>query len=299
MERLRRTTIPITTESMVTSSRYLFFASLIAFVIFLIMFFIHYFFVPFLPSIFPSKLIVSNTNTNTTVIYDTISLYTKTVAPKNTKMDFTSNIKNISTDNFTLSFDCFLNGTYRSTDVPRVLFYFGGAAAINNINNSNFKEYKGTSEGETPKLLVVSNSDLLDKVGDSNFVIYVDPVKNDMKIGIYTIDIAVPPVRRLEIASIIKNVPINKVFKVTMVLTRNFVEVYMNKKLVNTYKVGSLSPMKATLSSVGVDYGIYTPIDFIGNTVQIANVQFYNGPLTSIQIRNLIPDLVKDNIFNS
>lgn len=297
MERLRRTTIPITTESMLTSSKFLFFGGLIAFAIFLIMFFIHYFFVPFLPSMFPSKLIVSDTNTNTSVTYENVSLYKNTSAARNTKMDFASNIKNISTDNFTLSFDCFMNGTYRSTNVPRVLFYFGGTSPISNITNDNFKEYKGDSEIATPKLLVVSNSDLLDKVRDSNFIIYVDPVKNDMKIGIYTLDTASPPNRRLEIASIIKNVPINQVFKVTMVLTRNFVEVYMNKKLVNTYKVGSLSPMNATLSSVGADYGIYTPIEFISNTIQVANIQFYNGPLTSIQIRNLIPDVVKDTIF--
>jgi len=287
----------VTTESVVNSSKYLFYTSVVVFIIFLILFFIHYFFVPFLPSMFPSKLIISNTNTDKTVSYNTVSLYKNTPSPSNTKMDFTPNITNIFTDNFTLSFDCFLNGTYKSTDVPRVLLYFG-ASSISSITNSNFKEYKGTSEGETPKLLDASNSDLLNKITGSNFVIYVDPVKNDMKIGIYTVDTASPPTTRLEIASIIKNIPINQAFKVTMVLTRNFVEVYMNKKLVNTYKVGSLSPTTANLNAVGANYGIYTPIQFIGDTIQIANLQFYNGPLTSIQIRNLIPDIVKNTIFN-
>jgi len=304
------------TGAAVTSSMYLFYTSLIAFLIFLIMFFIHYFFVPFLPSMFPSKLIVPNTTGNDAK-YDSVSLYANTPANSDEKMDFTPTIKSISTDKFTLSFDCFLNGTYLSTNVPRVLFYFGGNK-IDNISNSNFKEYKGDSEEETPMILNSTTSDLLNKITGSNFVIYVDPVKNDMKIGVYTVDTSStkvdvistkrrkaggygdsrPSGTNLEIASIIKNIPINKVFKVTMVLTRDFVEVYMNKKLVDTYKIGSLLGKNVSLNSVGANYGIYTPIGFIGNTVKIGKVQFYNGALTSVQIRDLIPDVAQNTFFN-
>jgi hypothetical protein len=84
-----------------------------------------------------------------------------------------------------------------------------------------------------------------------------------------------------------------------MVLGRTFVEVYKNKKLVNTYKIGNLAPSKVILNTSAIpssEYGIFTPVSFIGDNVKIGNVQLYNGPLTSGQIRDLTPTL-KTAIF--
>ena len=119
-----------------------------------------------------------------------------------------------------------------------------------------------------------------------------------MKVGVYTIGTTTPYTVRLEIASIIKNIPIKQAFKVTIVLTSKFIEVYMDKKLVNTHKIGSLSGSNVQLNTVNANYGIYTPIRFIGNTVRVGNIQFFNGPLTSSQIRSLITPVLTNTFFN-
>jgi hypothetical protein len=71
----------------------------------------------------------------------------------------------------------------------------------------------------------------------------------------------------------------------------------MDKKLVNTHRVGSLSGPSVQLNTVSAGHGIYTPIGFIGDTVKVGNIQFYNGPLTSSQIRNLITPVLTNTFF--
>lgn len=295
METIRTTG---TTAIIVKSTSYLFYISIASFIIFLIMLAVHYYvkpFLPFLPSTLASK------DSNSVPTYDTITTYHNSLrpAPSDTLLTELAPLLLGKTDNFTLSFDCFLNGTYLSTVVPRVLFYFGSpTAAVTVEDNNALKEYKDTTtEKETPKLLNATNSDLINKFPNTNFIVYVDPVKNDLKVGVYTIGIATPYTVQLEIASIIKNIPINQAFKITIVLTSKFIEVYMDKKLVNTHRIGSLSGASVELNTVNANYGIYTPIGFIGDTVKVGNIQFYNGPLTSSQIRNLITPVLTNTFF--
>ena len=146
----------------------------------------------------------------------------------------------------------------------------------------------------------MNNSDLLVKFQNSNFIIYVDPVKNDLKVGVFTVDKNDPTKKYLEIASVISNIPMNESFQVTMVLGKTFVEVYKNKKLYSTYKIGSLAPTKVNLNTVAIpssNYGIFTPISFIADTIKIGNIQAYNGPLTSGQVRELIKTLKPATFF--
>jgi len=295
----------VTTAAVVKGTSYFFYTSLLAFVIFLIMLAIHYYVKPFLPFVTSSPVIKDSVAAD---IYDNVLLYnnikTDNPAPANTALELTKDIAS-KPDNFTLSFDCYLNGTYLSTDVPRVLFYFG-TNAVSIADNNALKEYKGDSEKETPRLLDNNTSDLISKFPHTNFIVYADPVKNDLKIGVYTIDPTSSHTVRLEIASIIKNIPIRQVFQVTIVLTPRFIEVYMNKKLVNTYTIGSLSPKVvvnsrtevSNLNTVLAESTIYTPISFIRDTIKVANINFYNGPLTSSQIRNLIKPSLPNGFFN-
>ena len=287
------------TTAIVKGTSYLFYISIGAFVTFLIMLGVHYYITPFLPYL-PSSS--SSKDSGSTPTYDTLTIYhnSLTPAPSDTLLTELAPLLLGKTDNFTLSFDCFLNGTYLSTVVPRVLFYFGSpTAAVTIANNNELKEYKDTdTEKETPKLLNATNSDLINKFPNTNFIVYIDPVKNDLKVGVYTIGTATPYTVRLEIASIIKNIPIKQAFKVTIVLTSKFIEVYMDKKLVNTHKIGSLSGSNVQLNTVNANYGIYTPIRFIGNTVRVGNIQFFNGPLTSSQIRSLITPVLTNTFFN-
>lgn len=279
----------------VTGIKYLFYASIISFVIFLILLIVHYTYTPIF-----SFLPVATLASDGTQDYANNSLFKDTPATPNTKMTFNPPIVNMNKDKFTFSFDCFLNGTYRSTTVPRVVAYFG-TSPVNVANNNDLREFHTTTkEIETPKLLTRNNSDLLVKFTNTNFIVYVDPVKNDMKVGVFTVDRNDTTKKYLEIGSIIPNIPINQPFQITLVLGSSFLEVYKDRKLVNTHRIGSLSPTRSVLNSSAIpsaDYGIYTPISFIGDTIKIGNVQFYNGPLTGSQIRDLINPLKPATFF--
>lgn len=274
--------------SIVSVVSYIFYASVISFIIFLALIAFHYTvkpFLPFLPSSDVKETAIEQNFMNK-VLFDT------SVAPPDTKMTFDPPISDLKKDSFTLSFDCYLTGSYRSTTVPRVLAYYG-STPVSILNNNDLREFTGTSE-EVPKLFTVNNSNLLTKFQHSNFIIYIDPVKNDLKVGVFTVDKVDATKKYLEIASIIPNIPVNEPFQISMVLGKTFVEVYKNKKLVNTYKIGYLAPSKVSLNTAAVPssgYGIFTPISFIGDNVKIGNIQLYNGPLTSGQIRDLTPSL--------
>jgi hypothetical protein len=275
---------------------YLFYASVAAFIIFLILIVVHYTVNPIF-SFLPSNVIESKSTQN----YTNKILFPVSPAPSDTKMTFTPEIAELNKDKFTLTFDCYLNGTYLSTTVPRVLFYFG-STPVSILNNNNLREYISSSEEDPPKLLTLAKTDLITKFQQTNFIVYVDPVKNDMKVGVFTVSSIDPTKKYLEIASIIPNIPIKETFQISIVLNNKFIEVYKNKKLVNTYKIGSLAPEKVVLNTSAVpstDYGIYTPISYIKDTIKIGNVQFYNGTLTSGQIRDLIKAPKTNTFFTS
>jgi hypothetical protein len=264
--------------------KYLLYTSIVAFIIFLILIVIHYTVKPMFDFL-PTNVV----ETTTPQTYIGKTLFADSPATADTKMTFNPGIIDLNKDNFTLTFDCYLDGTYRSTTVPRVLAYYG-SSAVNISSNNDLREYYGNSEKETPRILTTDNSDLLVKFQNSNFIIYVDPVKNDLKVGVFTVDKQDPTKKYLEIASIILNIPINQPFQVTMVLGRTFVEVYKDKKLFSTYKIGSLAPTRVNLNTTAVpssNYGVFTPTSFIGGTIKIGSVQFYNGSLTSGQVREL------------
>jgi hypothetical protein len=280
-------------STIVKGVSYLFYTSILAFVIFLVLIVIHYTAKPIF-SFLPSTIV----ETSTSETYVSKKFHNDNPAPNDTKMTFNPQITKVNKSKFTISFDCYLNGTYRSTTVPRVLMYFG-STPVTISNNNELREFISNSQDDAPKLFTSLNSDLLTKFQNTNFIVYADPVKNDLKVGVFTVDNNDATKKYLEIASIIPNIPIKESFQITIVLGDRFVEVYKNKKLVNTYKIGSLAPNNAILNTAAIsaDFGIYTPISFISDTIKIGNIQFYNGVLSSGQIRDLVGPLKPNTFF--
>ena len=302
-----------------TSVKIIFFLSIIFFVIFLILLIIHYNVTPlsFL-SFLKTNLseVTSETNNYKSQTISTTEWLKGTGDDKKLIFDTLVN-DNFNKNAFTLSFDCYLMRTYKSTDVPRVLFYFG--ANNNSITrNSDLQETKIEEETEThknvldsagsrtytitsenePKLLSSENSMIPTVFPDTNFIIYIDPIKNDMKFGVFINDKTAARKQYLEILPILKNIPVEVPFQITFILTETFAEIYMNKQLHTTYKIGkqyleqfpqTFNPANTsfpfTPSSVGSN--LYGPIDFIGDTVRVGNIQYVNMPLTSEQVRTV------------
>ena len=261
----------------------LFFISVVAFIIFLVLFLINYYvveFLPFLPSKIPVKGLLATTSTVNSQSFLGLAKADTPLLLTNPPLNNISTTSQLQSTGFTLSFDCYLNGTYLSTDVPRVLFYFSKAHIT--VTNTNLQEYIPTNNEETPSIMTDTQTPIITLFSDTNFIIYIDPVKNDLKLGVITSD---GTKKYLEIASIMKNIPIRAPFKVTMVFGSTFVELYKDNKLVSTYVIGSQNPNNVTLNSVPPGSSIYTPIDFIQDTVQVGNIQYFDSILTSSQIR--------------
>ena len=254
------------------------FLSMFAFIIFLILVIVNYTVKP----IFNFTPFSTNTVSYVTPTILNETVYANRRCPNDTSIIFNT-IRTINFSNFSLSFDCFIDGTYKSTDVPRVLFYFG-TSPVNVRRNNDLKEYNGTNDN-VPSVLDITNTDILTVFNLTNFIIYLDPIKNDLRIGIVTKDTTNK--EYLELLQAIQNVPINQVFQITMVLSEIFLEVYMNKKLVKTHKIGSVSGGVLDKSRVSGVAQIYSPINFIGDTIKVGNIQYFDGVINSSQVRNL------------
>jgi hypothetical protein len=229
--------------------------------------------------------------------------------------------------NFTLSFDCYVSRNYKSTNVPRVLFYFGQASTPVSITaNSQLRETVLENDASNngldiqPNILRRDNSDMVDKFEHSNFVIYLDPVRNDMKVGIVllydvpsaTTGSTVQTIRVIEVLPTIKNIPIEQPFQVSFVLGSTFAEIYKDKLLMSTHKIGSILhkqnpnitnirlngvPISARPNISTAGPNLYSPISFIGNTVRVGNIQYFNSKLDGKYIRTMTNELSKSEFF--
>jgi hypothetical protein len=249
----------------------LFFVSVAAFVIFLILLVVHYNYTP----IFPFLPVEQSSSSSTEIINShtrTLNSEEKAAPEKNdSHLDF-DKIPNFKYEKFTISFDVFLNGQHKTTVPPRVLMYFHtnsiNILAPNSLNENN----------------------LLSTFTNTNFLVYAEPIQNDLIVAVVT---KRGSIRLLEVAAVIKNIPINDPFQVTLVIGTTFIEVYKNKKLVQTYRY------KETLDTAStVNTKLYSPIEsIVGDTIKIGNVQYFDAAIRSDQLRFATNTLKQKSFF--
>ena len=275
----------------------LMYLAIICMLIFGVLALINYNVVPILPFLPTSTPVVSPPSVNSTTLYMTKSAPSDTMLQKT---DTTSSLKfNLKT--FTISFDCFLNGTYKSTDVPRVLLYSdlsSNPTSSKQITSNNIKEYKEDTpiltfqNADKSYILNTNQTDLISIFSNTNFIVYLDSVKNDMKVALLTADSTSQIATYLEVLPVISNIPINAPFQITITITQNMAEVYRDKQLLFTYVI------KHTPIVIPTDNVLYSPIAYIGNTVQIANIQYFDNSITSSQVRTLTNTVSAPSVFN-
>lgn len=229
-----------------------------------------------------------------------------------TKLDIKAD--KYTSSNFTLSFDCYVSRNYKSIDVPRVLFYFGNTSPVSISRNSDLRETTITNASNNgldkqPKVLDIGNSDIPSKFDKTNFIIYLDPIRNDIKIGLLLKDTTNKTY--VELLPVIKNIPIEQPFQITFILGDTFAELYKDKKLLFTHKIGSLLKEEypaitsftfATVPNIprtGLSDApsLYGPISFIGNTVRVGNIQFFTSKLDGKYVRTMTNDTLKADFF--
>ena len=147
----------------------IFILSVVGFVVFLVLLYVHYYITPiFFLAFLPRKESISPPDSMINSQTRSMNSENKAAPEKNDTELLFDKITNFKYEDFTISFDVFLNGEYRNTNSPRVLMYFA-----NNYLTPN-------SLPEDSRLVDVSH------FNGTNFIVYADPVVNDLNIGIVT-----------------------------------------------------------------------------------------------------------------
>lgn len=167
--------------------------------------------------------------------------------------DLSCNFVNSPATRYTLSFDAFIVGDFITTGVPRVLLY------------------------RSPYPIALQRTDTLDTMAslfsNSNIVVYLDPVKNDLYVAALKSD------SRYITSDPIKNVPLRVPFKITLVVSSNFLEVYLNGKL------QQMIPFNGGIVESSSKTYFFGPPPIVNRSIMIGNIQLWNTELSSNLVR--------------
>jgi hypothetical protein len=233
----------------------LFYTSLVAFILFLILTFVHYTIRPIFQLSPTDNAILGSVATN-----DVQTAWDKEAKPDE-KADFSS----CKSCDITLSMDVYSSGDYTSIVAPKVFLYRADAAATIAAN--------------------AKVSDLLTSLSSTNLIAYFDNPSNDLVVAAVTV---VNNVKRLESSKPISNLPIKTPFRLTIVFTGKFFEVYINGKLRETVT------LKGTVVESAKPFWSQ-PIRF-DKVVRVAKLRYWPRPISATEIRNLEP-VVNSNFF--
>ena len=164
--------------------------------------------------------------------------------------------------NYTLGADVYISGDFMISQVPRVILYRASAPVT----------IGGTEES------------LHTTYPDTNIIVWLDPVKNDLYVSAITSD-------GIQTTDAIENVPIRKVFRLAIAFTTNFVEVYMNGKLEQSMAIQN------TLKSIADTSYIYSSVKPIMQNVRLANLTMWPRVLTSREIHIHEAAPIKESIL--
>jgi hypothetical protein len=161
--------------------------------------------------------------------------------------------------NYTISIDVAISNRIIDQSVPRVLLYRAPQSV--------------TLSSTTDKSINVISTKML----QTNFILYLDPYKNDLMADVFLNDtslrkISMPP---------IENLPIQKPFRITMMLSNNLLEIYINGELQKSLPFNN----GRTPREVDTTSKFYGPPAIVGQNVVVSNVSYWATPLSSKAIR--------------
>ena len=262
-ERIQRFGQGFTTGGLMgTAVTLLFYTSATLFVLFLLLTFIHYTIYPVFSFTEGDDGIISIPTAS-----DRQKAYTGIVAAP----DMSANIVAAPHCGYTVSFDTYLSGDFFSTNAPRVILY---RSRVPVPMNSGDRE-----------------ATILDRFPDTNLLVYLDPMKNDLIVGVATSDGAAAH-KTLEKLPPIQNVPMRKVFRTSIVFTETFIEVYINGKLQQSM------PLKQKPIQQDAKFDFYTTPAMFGSNVKIANMLFWPRALRSRDVRANGDPIAPDTLFS-
>lgn len=182
--------------------------------------------------------------------------------------DLSANVLKVLPSSFTVQQDIYMDNEAALSNRKRIFFY----------------------RSRTPVTVDTTQpEDLFQTFPESNLFMYLSPNTNDLIVTAVTQN---PRTNDLvfESAPTLLNVPIKEVIRITVVLLPQIMEVYLNGKL-----HGSRTFRFPLISSEA--YFFSTP-DAFRNSVRVMSLQYWDRPLSSIEIKNAGPPLTAKKLYN-
>jgi hypothetical protein len=231
---------------------YVFYISLFIFILFLILVFIHF-------TVYP--IFSFSPNDNGFIPIPTASdrqiAFTKSPAAA----DLSANFINVPVSSYTIGMDLYFTGVFEPSNTPLVLLY-------------------RSNDIQTPP---TDSKSLITTYSKTNLIVWLDSFKNDLKVS------GIQKDSNLQ-TSVIENVPIKKVFRVTFVFADTFLEVYINGKLESTQPFQNLKPVADT-------YRFYT--GRTTSSVQMSNLTFWPRILSAREVQAWGSPMSKESFYIS
>lgn len=265
------------------------------FVLFLILVFIHYTMTPIF-SFSPAEPGIISVPTSS----DRQIAFTTSPAAS----DLSANFIGIPACSYTVSADVYLSGDFMTSTYPRMILY----RAVKN-GGVTMNSQRGNADLGARSVDAYSN-----QFPDSNLMVWLDPIKNDLFVSVVTngqtgvggpiattagsgsgSGSAAPPAtiapNRIETTKAIENVPMKKVFRLTIVFTQQFLEVYINGNLEQ-----SLAFIGAPLTAA-TNANFYGPVSAVGPNIRLANLTFWPRTLTAREVRTYGAPIANETFF--
>ena len=166
----------------------------------------------------------------------------------------------MQSDSYSLGMDVWLTGQFMLSNMPRVILY---RASPQNIPRTQAEA--GTGNPNTK-----SNA-----YKDTNIIVWLDPYKNDLFVSVVTANDELITVSA-------ENVPVRNVFRVGIVFSSRFLELYINGKLSMSMPI--TKEIKCT-NETTKSIPFYPSIQPILNNVVIRNLTFWPRILTANDMR--------------
>jgi hypothetical protein len=226
--------------------KYSFYISIAAFLLFILLAFLHFTTIPIFSFTGVGGIIPIPVPTMQEIAFEKVKAAS----------DLSCNFTHVQPSAYTISFEVVLNGEFLTTTVPRVLLYRSAAPII----------LKATDD--------MSAIDNLMKA--SNIVVYVDPLKNDLYVSVLDSS----QVQKRITSKPLENIPLRTPFRIALVVSDTFLEIYMNGEFVQTlpYPTG-------IMDNPDVSYIFSTPA-IVKQTVQVGAINLWSYEMSAKAIRN-------------
>lgn len=310
----------------------MFYGSLIIFVLFLILVFVHFTVTPVF-SFSPGD----NGFISIPTISDSQVAFTAGPATSDMAADFT----NVPACSYSVAMDLYMSGSFYVSPTPRVIFYRAldsakvpsspgmgltenntiqlppsasvdptapvttAACPAPNGGATILKPSPSPGSGSGPSTNTSTNTntvitpvpkgtfDLTTYFPDSNIVVWLDPMKNDLYVSVITSKNGTAASAVVQTSEPIENLPMKEVFRATIVFTQQFVEIYINGSLKRTMTLSN-PPISVSDSS-----SFYPPTSNVMPSVFLANLTFWPRVLTVGEVTRYGKPISNNSFFSN